>query len=118
MRGRARKVLTAVSLAAFLVFGSFSGVSANVPLVNRPMNRENQVFIDGVRLDNVTVINDRTYIQLRELVDRTNLQLILDEQRQLVNVFSSDAPPDISREAILFPALIEITADRSVITKT
>lgn len=118
MNYKARKVLAAAVLAVIFISGNFTEVDVFANVTSRPANRPNQVFIDGVRLENVVIIDDRTFIQLREFVDMTNLQLDLDEHRQLINVFSTDFPPDISRETVLFPAFVEFSADRSTITKT
>jgi len=91
--------------------------STNVPLPNRPMEREDQIFIDGIRLHNVIHGDTGTYVQLRELVDAIGYNIIRDDRRQLINVYS-DTAPDIRREAVFFPAIIEASADRNIITKT
>ena len=91
--------------------------TSNVPLPNRPLEREEQIFIDGIRLLNVIHEETGIYVQLRELVDAIGYNIIHDDRRQLVNVYSS-SPPDIRREPVLFPALVETSADRNTITRT
>ncbi|MCL2400508.1 MAG: hypothetical protein FWC91_12290, partial [Defluviitaleaceae bacterium] len=57
-------------------------------------------------------------VQLRELADTISYTIIYDDRRQLVNVHSGESPPDIRREPVLFPILIENSADRNTITRT
>ena len=90
--------------------------TSNTPLPNRPMERENQIFVDGTRVHNVIQNETGTYIQLHELVDIIGFNIIHDDRRQLINIYS-DIPPDIRREAVLFPSIVETSADRNTITR-
>jgi len=112
------RVITLFILIA-LIISPISALANAVPLPNRPMERENQIFIDGIRVKDIIVTEDgEIFVQLREVADAAGFNIIHDSRQQLVNVYSGSNPPDIRREAVFFPAIVETSADRNTITKT
>ncbi|MDR0571586.1 MAG: hypothetical protein LBG48_01910 [Rickettsiales bacterium] len=114
------KIIKVASLATFLFLLFFINIFAatSAPLSNIINKRSNQIFLDSVRIENTTIIDDRTYIELREFVEKSGYSLIYDDKNQLINVYSTTQPPEIQRETVLFPIIVETSEDKSIIVKT
>ena len=117
------KIKGFIVIIMFLLFmlAGYTNVFAsnNVPLPNRPMERDDQIFINGVRVHGVSQSDDgEVFVHLREVANILGHSIIRDDRRQSVNIFYGSAAPDIRREPVFFPAIIETSADRNSITRT